>query len=116
MDYEFDLRIGKTGKGFYNSVCEAPVAQLDRASVYGTEGYTFEPCRCICKPLRIKGLCRFCEMPINNLFSDFTEFHKLGLTSRFRTLVTCFPISGYFLELLGETCDFILVLTKTSLI
>ena len=45
MDYEFDLRIGKTGKGFYNSVCEAPVAQLDRASVYGTEGYTFEPCR-----------------------------------------------------------------------
>ena len=23
----------------------APVAQLDRASVYETEGYTFEPCR-----------------------------------------------------------------------
>jgi hypothetical protein len=23
----------------------APVAQLDRATVYGTVGYTFEPCR-----------------------------------------------------------------------
>ena len=24
---------------------KAPVAQLDRATVYGTVGYTFEPCR-----------------------------------------------------------------------
>jgi hypothetical protein len=27
------------------SVCYAPVAQLDRASVYGTEGCRFEPCQ-----------------------------------------------------------------------
>ena len=35
-------------KGFFNSlICHtyAPVAQLDRASVYGTEGYKFESCQ-----------------------------------------------------------------------
>ena len=42
----------------------APVAQLDRASVYGTEGYWFESSRVYCfstKPLRISGVPRHCR-------------------------------------------------------
>src|SRR3954451_1370773 len=36
----------------------APVAQLDRASVYGTEGQRFESSRARCRTRRIMRICR----------------------------------------------------------
>jgi hypothetical protein len=37
----------------------APLAQLDRASVYGTEGYRFESCEVYSQALDFQGLASF---------------------------------------------------------
>jgi len=45
-------RLGKTANSSGKQAC-APVAQLDRASVFGTEGYRFKSCRARSAPLAL---------------------------------------------------------------
>src|SRR3954470_2387667 len=49
----------------------APVAQLDRASVYGTEGHRFESCRARSKSPAQQGFFVGCKFDVRRTLSQF---------------------------------------------
>ena len=60
---------------------KAPVAQLDRATVYGTVGYTFEPCR-----VHASGRSTYEEPRINGFrFGQHFSISTFGSSSSQRT-------------------------------
>src|SRR3954451_6761388 len=72
----------------------APVAQLDRASVYGTEGHRFESCRARSKSPAQQGFFVGCKFDACRTLSPFVSSAS-QLAPRFRAMRTLEPPTGH---------------------
>jgi hypothetical protein len=80
--------------GRYPRSSHAPVAQLDRASVYGTEGHRFESCRARSKSPAQQGFFMAVSPMCVELCPNFVPSAS-QLTPRFRAIRTLEPPTGH---------------------